>query len=291
MRNKALKMLSLASLFALATQPVMAFNYPLTPHALYLEGAVNLSHLDYHEESHGVKNFAEDKGWFYGPQFAVTYVSPSHFTGKLEVKVARGRVDYQGYHSGTSSGTRNDLLETRGLIGYQTQQNTQHPFAVYTGFGYRYLKDNSAGTVTSVGTSGYDRKANYYYTPVGVTARILQRNYWYVDGNIEYDYLWHGLQHTDLTIFDGAEYFKNKQDNGHALRGFIRFSHPYSNGTLAIKPFITYWRVDASERLHGMAPCGSSIQMCILEEPQNDTFEYGIQVGYTIGNTAYHQSN
>lgn len=45
-------------------------------------------------------------------------------------------------------------------------------WAPYTGFGFRYLNNDSRGE-TSTGYWGYQRSSHYYYLPIGVTNRFF----------------------------------------------------------------------------------------------------------------------
>ena len=60
----------------------------------------------------------------------------------------------------------------------------------YLGAGYRYLFNEGSGRRTTTGHFGYDREANYYYSPIGVAIQSRRNpciTQWLYGAKFEYD--------------------------------------------------------------------------------------------------------
>ncbi len=115
--------------------------------------------------------------------------------------------------------------------------------APYTGFGFRYLKNDSRGE-TSTGYWGYQRESRYYYLPIGVNHRISINTDSVLDSMFEFDYLLRGQQTSQLSDAS-SDYpdLNNRQDSGYGLK----FSSMYRINDLAVGPYIDYWNINKSD--------------------------------------------
>ncbi|WP_316673314.1 hypothetical protein [uncultured Tolumonas sp.] len=142
-------------------------------------------------------------------------------------------------------------------------------WAPYTGFGFRYLNNDSRGE-TSTGAWGYQRVSRYYYLPIGVTNRFALENSSVLESMIEFDYLIRGQQTSKLSDVS-ASYpdLENRQDSGYG----IKFSSMYRVNDFAIGPYIDYWNINKSDAV--VYSAGDSTY--IGYEPKNNTVEFGIK--------------
>jgi len=216
----------------------------------------------------------EDNGVFYGTVVGYTYrgwvpVSPeeSFSEGKgllrLEGRFACGQVDYDG---ALSSGTpykvddiEDYVIETRLLLGIEALDEDWLA-SLYSGFGYRYLNDDS-----SFDLNGYERESNYLYVPFGYQLDGSLRDGWSWGARFEADILVWGKQYTHMSDV-GLIDFDNRQREGYGLRGVVRFRNKNKAGILLVEPFIRYWDIEDSEVESG------------FYEPANRTTEFGVQL-------------
>jgi hypothetical protein len=188
-----------------------------------------------------------EKGQFIGVHGACTYRGPT--AGGLqdamisaEVRAGWGRVDYDGHLLDEDNtpysydGFRDCLVETRGLLGCDFGRPSFR-LTPFVGAGYRYLEDD--GTVSP---DGYDRKANYLYSPLGVEALVELNDRWQLGGSAEYDLFWLGRQKTLW-----GYWITDDQNEGYGLRGSIRLIHRDKKANLILEPYFIYWDIGMSE--------------------------------------------
>lgn len=168
---------------------------------------------------------------------------------KAEGKGSWGSVDYR--NSGAVNNISDYLLELRGLCGYDLKPSEKHTLTPYLGFGYRYLNDDMAGTVSSKGTKGYKRESNYFYIPAGLEATADLKNNWSVGITGEYDiFLW-GIQKSHLSDVPGYTDASNDQKNGYGLRSSVKLQKKLRKVDLVIEPFMRYWNIKKSKGTNG----------------------------------------
>ncbi|MFI5205576.1 MAG: hypothetical protein ACHQVK_01420, partial [Candidatus Paceibacterales bacterium] len=150
----------------------------------------------------------------------------------------------------------------------------------YLGFGYRYLKDNSEGLSTDVGgftLLGFKRFSHYCYLPLGADI-VYQNNPSYtVESNLEYDYLVDGWQVDKLGVIPGYNTLVFDQRNGFGLRASLRLNLYFKYCTAFLEGFYRYWNIAKSNTKPD--PTDPSVG---LEEPKNNTQEYGLRLGVQI---------
>ena len=144
----------------------------------------------------------------------------------------------------------------------------------FIGLGYRYLKDDMAGKITSTGAKGYLRESNYYYSPIGIEAVHVFDKGWSAGVILEYDYFWKGRQKTYLSnVLAGLNDIENDQNGGYGWRGSIIIKKQSDRVFYAIEPFIRYWNIDKSE-VQNLTFRGAVIGTAW--EPKNESTEIGV---------------
>ena len=225
----------------------------------------------------------EESGVFYGVTGAYTYRPWAPSAGKAgssdsgglmlrtEGRYAQGEVDYEGQTWGgeplTISGIDDHTMEFRPLVGLDFT-STNSIGTLYTGFGYRYLNDDSSDFI-----GGYERESNYYYLPIGITSTARQTGEgWFIGGTFEFDFLLRGVQQTHLSDV-GLQDVENDQNTGWGLRASIKFE---KRGKLnfTLEPFVRAWFIEASEA--ETIYIGGEPLMVL--EPKNETVELGISL-------------
>jgi len=213
-----------------------------------------------------------EKGMMVGVGLAYTYHDKAMF--KASLLLAYGEVDYE--NSGTLDGIPDRHVELRGLVGYDFAVDPTFVVTPYIGLGYRFLRNDSAGMITSTGARGYNRESNYFYTPVGIAVVKILPEGWTLSAEAEFDYLWYGKQYSDLS--DANPLFpdiSNDQDQGYGIRGAVRIEKKLSASSVFLEPFVRYWHVSQSD--DAIFSAGGTLYRGY--EPKNDTTEIGASVG------------
>jgi len=213
-----------------------------------------------------------EKGMMYGVGLAYTYHDKVMF--KASLLVAYGEVDYE--NSGKLDGIPNQHWELRGLLGYDFVIDPTCYITPYFGLGYRALRDDSSGMITTTGARGYNRESNYWYSPVGVSIIKVLPEGWTFAAEAEFDYLWYGKQYSDLSdanpLYPDVD---NQQDQGYGIRGAIRIEKKFTYTSILFEPFIRYWHISQSDDT--IFSAGGTIYRGY--EPKNNTTEIGAKVG------------
>jgi hypothetical protein len=213
-----------------------------------------------------------EKGMMYGVVLAYTYHDKVMF--KASLLAAYGEVDYE--NSGKLDGIPNQHWEMRGLLGYDFAIDPTFYITPYLGLGYRVLRDDSSGMITTTGARGYNRESNYLYTPIGVSIIKILPDGWTFSAEAEFDYLWYGKQYSDLS--DASPAFPdidNQQDQGYGVRGSIRVEKKFVYTALYFEPFIRYWNISQSD--DAIFSAGGTLFRGY--EPKNNTTEVGAILG------------
>lgn len=200
---------------------------------------------------------------------------------RVETRYARGEQDYTSGFTGDIDDIETSVFEVRGLLGHDILFSNG-VLTPYTGFGYRWRKDEAGGMVSTSGALGYDRESNYYYTPLGIAVTADLDKGWSIGGSVEYDLFWDGTQKSffsKLHPLNGD--LVNDQDDGYGLRASLRIARELDETFLiAIEPFWRYW--DIAESKPGVydeynAFLGRTVQKTGYE-PENSSSEYGLTV-------------
>ena len=124
-----------------------------------------LSDYRFEESSVGVKMW----GGRVAATAAYTYTGAGQWFFKVDGRYAYGSLKYEG--SGTQDSVPDSILETRGVFGRDYFPRSGLSLSPFAGLGYRFLYNYLRGT-SSTGAVGYQRYSNYWYAPLGLTARI-----------------------------------------------------------------------------------------------------------------------
>ncbi|MFH1912035.1 MAG: autotransporter domain-containing protein, partial [Pseudomonadota bacterium] len=198
-----------------------------------------ISYIEYKEP-----DVMSQKGTMYGIGAAYSYHNGIMI--KVAGRYSYGQVDYQ--NSGTLSNIDDSIFEIRTLGGYDFKISSSFTMTPFIGLGYRYLKDDMAGKITSTGAKGSLRESNYYYSPIGIEAVHVFDKGWSAGVILEYDYFWKGRQKTYLSnVLAGLNDIENDQNGGYGWRGSIIIKKQSDRVFYAIEPFIRYWNIDKSE--------------------------------------------
>ena len=226
-----------------------------------------ISHIEYKEP--GVMS---QTGTMYGIDAAYTYHNGVMI--KVAGRYSYGKVDYQ--NSGTLNNIDDIIFEIRGLAGYDFRALSTVTITPFIGLGYRYLKDDMAGRITSTGAKGYLRESNYYYSPIGIEAVNVFDKGWSAGVILEYDYFWKGMQKSYLSnAVAGYNDIENDQKSGYGCRGSIIIKKQSDRVFYVIEPFIRYWNIDKSE-IQNLTKYGTVIGTAW--EPKNESTEIGVKL-------------
>ena len=226
-----------------------------------------ISYIEYKEPA-----VMSQKGPMYGIGAAYSY----HNGVMIQVagRYSYGRVDYQ--NSGTLNNIDDSIFEIRTIGGYDFKISSSFTMTPFIGLGYRYLKDDSAGRITSTGAKGYLRESNYYYSPIGIEAVNVFNNGWSAGVILEYDYFWKGRQKSYASdVLAGLNDVENNQNSGYGVRGSIIIKKQADRVFYVIEPFIRYWNIDKSD-VQNVTYKGSYTGV-LGWEPKNESTEIGVK--------------
>ncbi len=231
-----------------------------------VEVGTEISYIKYEEP-----DVMEETGAMYGIVGSYTY--HNNFMLKAQGKWSYGQVDYSSQGTGTLDGVDDYMLELRGLGGYDFPVSETVTITPYIGFGYRYLYDDLRGT-SSTGAKGYQREANYFYSPIGIEAIVNLKDGWSLGPTVEFDYFWAGTQRSHLgDFFAGLDTLENDQDEGYGVRGSIKIQKKGDKIDFLVEPFVRYWNIGESEKSN-ITYSGTPIGL-IGYEPKNNSIEIG----------------
>ncbi len=192
---------------------------------------------------------------------------------KIAGRYSYGQVDYK--NSGTINNIDDNIFEIRMLGGHDFNISNSLSITPFIGIGYRYLKDDAAGRISSTGHYGYLRESNYYYSPIGIEAVNVFDKGWSAGAILEYDYFWKGKQKSHLSDIDpGYNDISNDQNGGYCLRGSIKIKKQTDRVFFVIEPFITYWNIDKSDVQYQTY---YGVVIGTGWEPKNESTEIGVK--------------
>ena len=238
----------------------------------------DVSHREYEEPG-----FMNDKGIMSGVFGDYTF-HPGHFMFRLDGRLSLGNIDYWSKETGTAAGIRDYNLETRFSFGYSLMASEKTSFTPFMGFGYRYLLNGFGQRLTTTGATGYDRKSNYLYSPMGLETMFRLKPRWSLGLVGEYDLLWHGWQYSEIGDMVIDPYIpivlpnlvlKNDQNHGWGARGSIKLIKNMRRIDFSVEPYFRYWDIKDSDLFELVVyPAYYSAR-----EPANNTKEWGAKIG------------
>ena len=165
----------------------------------------------------------------------------------LQAQWANGKFKQEPYVG--PSGIKDNTYDLRGVVGKDYYPNSSVRTTGYLGFGYRYLKDNSDGLVSNIGPytfQGYNRFSHYFYLPLGEDMVYQFDPIYSLQGNLEYDYMFHGWE-TDKLGPIGYNTLVVPQGGGNGFRGSVRFNLNAKRFTAFAEAYYRYWLIALSK--------------------------------------------
>ena len=125
----------------------------------------------------------------------------------------------------------------------------------------------------STGASGYNRRSQYLYAPVGV-GFAFDAGHWGFRTYGEYDQFIHGWQTSYLRDLGFDNNLTNNQTAGYGLRGSFMVTPPLNFHNFSFGPYVRYWNIHNSDvgTLYV-----SGVPVATGLEPGNNTLELGIE--------------
>jgi hypothetical protein len=210
-----------------------------------------------------------------GPMYGIDAAYSYHNGVMIKVagRYSYGKVDYQ--NSSTLNNIDDSIFEIRTLGGYDFKISSSFTMTPFIGVGYRYLKDDMSGRITSTGAKGYLRESNYYYSPVGIEAVNVFDKGWSAGVILEYDYFWKGMQKSYLSnVSAGYNDIENNQNSGYGVRGSVIIKKQTDRVFYVIEPFVRHWNIDKSD-VQNVTYYGTVIDRGL--EPKNESTEIGVK--------------
>lgn len=237
------------------------------------EAGPEISYINYEEP--GVM---EEKGAMYGIFGTYTARTPEKFVLGADGRFSFGQVDYDSNSTGSIDDIDDFLFEIRGTAGYDIAVLESSRLTPYIGLGYRWLRDELGGQVSTTGALGYDRESNYLYLPIGLQTMTPLSSGWFIGLNAEFDVFLHGWQESELgDAIAGLDTLENEQDEGYGVRGSIKLAKAGDQFDFYVEPFIRYWNIKESET-KAVTFSGTPVGL-VGVEPKNNSTEIGARVG------------
>lgn len=203
---------------------------------------------------------------------------------RIEGRHGWGQVDYEAVNAATLDNIDDWAVELRGILGKEYIDGSYNlGITIFSGFGYRYLNDNTSGRTSTVGSTtyyGYQRESNYYYLPLGIEFSGQPNDGWSFMLHGEYDWLIYGLQKSHLS--DGNQFIstknsdiENPQHQGYGLRGSLKITKALDKASFTFEPFVRYWNIADSEVVRAFVDGAYGNYI----EPENNTVEAGLKLG------------
>jgi hypothetical protein len=241
MRNKILLFLTTFLFFCSAVK-AQTFNKPTA--------YIGLNYYNYHEKYAGHDPLMELQSSLptiligYRDDAAIRSNNKSSDSLSWLAEASYGRVNYTQYIISGAHTHDYWTIQAEGLYAL--------PESFYLGLGYRYLYDY----LSDFGPSGYDRKQQYLYLPVGYVLNGTESS-----AKLQFNYLLKGQNNSDSSSNQPSGVFK--QNSGYGLDlSFL----PIKNSNIEF--FAKYWNIDDSKLSNGYL------------EPHNITYEIGFKVAF-----------
>ncbi|MBI5875791.1 MAG: hypothetical protein HZB81_08140 [Deltaproteobacteria bacterium] len=194
---------------------------------------------------------------------------PKNLIIKPEFWFAEGYTEYNGplEHSNNSSpGTLDDvksyLFELRTLLGYDYKISEAFSPIPYTGVGFRLLYLDVDGRITYTTSRSTVKLGSIDYTNIYIPFGIKFSGNLY--GEAPNQWIFTATAEDDISLW---------KLRGNGLRGSIEFQRRFKYVSIAVEPFIRYWRFKEDK-----APVhdASGNEVGKATEPANRTTEIGI---------------
>lgn len=189
-----------------------------------------------------------------------------------DLSIILGNVDYDSSGTGSVSGQDNFILVLQNTINH-CWTNT---WCVGSGYGFRYLDNDSKLSVTSTGSFGYERENYLHYLPITLTTNQLVRSQFVnrVQLQAKWYYLLDGNQISRLKQLGCQSDLSNRQSSGYGVELTSRFYDNARKWYYGISG--QHWHIDDSD----MQRVSCFDQNIYANEPENRTTMASIIVGY-----------
>ncbi len=222
-------------------------------------------------------DFAKLQGYGFGLEATYTYNWRNYFL-KANAIGDYYDLNYSSNGTGSDNGIADYKGDFRGLFGYNFHFNKKMTLSPYVGLGYRILFDAEGEKITNVGASGYDRRSQYFYAPIGTGFGFHVGN-WGLSTFGEFDYLIQGYQTSYLSDDGFDNNLSNTQNSGYGIRGNFLVTPPIDFFDFTFGPYARYWHIDASD----FQPLyQGGVQVGTGQEPNNNTLEVGLEATLTF---------
>ncbi|MBA3814197.1 MAG: autotransporter outer membrane beta-barrel domain-containing protein [Alphaproteobacteria bacterium] len=273
--KKICSFLALKFLTTITCLPVFATISPKVPQDPH-QFSLGLEFFHYNYREPGVMNL---KGFLYGANAAYNYTFINDFFIQPDFRFSYGHTDYKSNRTGSLKHEPNWLSETRFVFGKRFKLASITELDPYLGFGYRYKADDSKGKKSTTGHSGYRRKSQYLYIPVGLTLHQQLSCDWALAPTAEFDWFLHGRQSSYV-----SSTIHNNQKRGYGLKGDLMLIKKFSHSSFSFGPFINYWNIKDSniKKVQLVNRSGEIVGEAGIFEPRNNTIEVGIKLNYNF---------
>ena len=237
------------------------------------------------------KNFHQN-GYMSGYDVLLTYRNPPNSKSlismyRLEGQWAQGKFDNRS-NDGTISldGIKDNTYEIRGLAGKDFYPLSSLRLTGYSGFGYRYLKDDPRGLTSSfpdptipdqTDTSpAYETVSHYCYIPFGADIFYQKNRQYSLDSNFEFDYMVRGWEVSKLGVLLANYNTTVNTQTGIGLRASLRLNLYFRYFNAYAETFFRYWSIGRSNNLPDPI---DPVNNPPLNIPKNNTEEFGLKLG------------
>lgn len=180
--------------------------------------------------------------------FNASYAFHRGVMARFETRADWGDLSYTSPSTGAASDIYFYTTEGRLLAGYDFLNDEEKNGSVYSGLGYRFLKNKGRDVLTDAGFSMYDRDSYFLYLPFGFEGSLMNLDHWGVGFNVEYDVLLDAHQKNRFSVVDplfGDVDLNQKHGSGWRTSLKIRIKGKFADVT--IEPYFRQWTIGDSD--------------------------------------------
>lgn len=188
---------------------------------------------------------------------------------QIRASFSSGQIDYDSAGTGRIKDTTNNTDDVQLRFIHDVSVSNHLTCSPYYGFGYRVHVDDKSNKVSTTGATGYHRKSEYTYFPIGITAHFTLADAWDIAPYFQWNALYYGRQTSALVIV-------NNQYKGYGHDLGINLRRHLPSGHLEIGGFYRYWALEDSN----LTTVTDGSVTLVVSEPQNTTRERGVVITY-----------
>ncbi len=182
-----------------------------------------------------------------------------------------GDTNYKSAKTGELKDTENSGFDFFAKVNHDINITSQATISPYYGFGFRELVDDKSGLQTTTGHTGYYRKSEYSYLPLGLDIYFQASSEWQLKAQVQWNSLITARQHSGSVI--------NNQHSGWGTYLSLGGEYQLEAYRIGLKTFYHYWKIQDSDIQKGEVILGRTDS---LLEPENETKETGITLTVAI---------